>query len=260
MLLHHLIAVKKLTIWVIYISSSPWVGLQPDYVNICISQGETNLMNGHVFCHLTGKSRRLGRFVVKPPEEGFFYLKVYAKPENDISSEDSDHLDHVATLLIKAINVSINTTFERIELRYRWFDSSTDWSDLLKVKGSVQPFPMANQPWGLTGAFFRAQCQVPRKLYLEPVLRMYGEQRKTLNLQTPGPRLISSCHFVDSMGNELMQEQDKDIKYTVLVKSRQIHQSSDEEVKSAGHNRYKTLKWLSITICVTLLSTEYSKN
>ena len=53
---------------------------------------------------LKGKSRKLGHFIVNPPDVGQYYLKIYAKPEGEILS-DSDRLDHVATFLIHSLQV-----------------------------------------------------------------------------------------------------------------------------------------------------------
>ena len=44
---------------------------------------------------------------ITPPEIGDYFLKVYAKPEAEILSEH-DTLDHVATFLIHAQQVSQN--------------------------------------------------------------------------------------------------------------------------------------------------------
>ena len=42
--------------------------------------------------------------MVNPPDIGQYYLKIYAKPEGEISN-DSDTLDHVATFLIHSLQV-----------------------------------------------------------------------------------------------------------------------------------------------------------
>ena len=42
---------------------------------------------------------------ITPPELGQYFLKIYAKPEAEIYSEH-DTLDHVATFLIQAHQVS----------------------------------------------------------------------------------------------------------------------------------------------------------
>ena len=56
---------------------------------------------------MKGKSRKLSHFIISPPDVGQYYLKVYAKPEGEIMSEN-DTLDHVATFLIHTIQVKID--------------------------------------------------------------------------------------------------------------------------------------------------------
>ncbi len=46
---------------------------------------------------------------------------------------------------------------------------------------------------------------------------MVGEKRKDLILKTPKGPLLSLCHIYDSDGNELVQDKDRDVKYTVLL-------------------------------------------
>ena len=62
-------------------------------------------LNQYVMCYLRGKTRKIVNFHVSPPENGDFYLKIYAKPEEEIQHE-TDTLDHVATFHIIAPSVS----------------------------------------------------------------------------------------------------------------------------------------------------------
>jgi hypothetical protein len=68
------------------------------------SQRPSDYLNNYVFCYWKGKGRKLVVFRVAPPEEGSFFLKVYAKPEDELRS-DEDTLDHVATFFIRAPEV-----------------------------------------------------------------------------------------------------------------------------------------------------------
>ena len=70
-----------------------------------ILQKESDALNQYVLCYLKGKNRKHVLFHITPPEAGEYLLKIYAKPEEDIHSE-SDTLDHVATLHIKALQVN----------------------------------------------------------------------------------------------------------------------------------------------------------
>jgi len=84
---------------------------------------EDDSLNCYVFCFLRGRDRRLCVFRVSPPEVGSFFLKVYAKPEEEIASE-SDTLDHVATFVVHAIEVNTprpaQLTFNEARFSYGW--------------------------------------------------------------------------------------------------------------------------------------------
>ena len=67
-------------------------------------QLESDSLNNYVLCFLKGRQQKLGIFRVAPPESGSYYLKIYAKPEEEIQNEN-DTLDHVATFLIHATTV-----------------------------------------------------------------------------------------------------------------------------------------------------------
>ncbi len=68
------------------------------------SRRPSDALNNYVFCSYKGKQRKLVMFRVAPPEQGSFFLKVYAKPEDELKSEE-DRLDHVATFLVEAPEV-----------------------------------------------------------------------------------------------------------------------------------------------------------
>ena len=74
--------------------------------SISFLQLESELNNNSVLCYLKGKSRKLCHFKVVPPDVGQYFLKIYAKPEADITDENEE-LDHVATMLIHVIQVII---------------------------------------------------------------------------------------------------------------------------------------------------------
>ena len=44
------------------------------------------------------------KYRIAPPEAGDYFLKIYGKPEEEIS-EETDTLDHVATFLISVPEV-----------------------------------------------------------------------------------------------------------------------------------------------------------
>jgi hypothetical protein len=80
------------------------------------------------------------------------------------------------------------------------------------------PFPRSDIPWGLTQAFFNTGARVVG--VSEPIIRMIGEKRRDIVIKTPREPLLSLCHMYDSEGNELVQDKDRDVKYTVLLNRR----------------------------------------
>lgn len=139
-------------------------------------------------CCLKGKNRSQVCFHVTPPEQGDYLLKIYAKPEEDILNE-SDTLDHIATFHIQAKQIKIKP----------------------------MPLPKCDLPWGLTPAWFDTGASV-LGMNKGPIIEMIGEKRRELIILTPKDPLLSLCHIYDSSGNELVQDQDSEIKYTVLLK------------------------------------------
>ena len=67
---------------------------------------DTESLNEYVMCYLKGRHRKIGVFKINPPFEGTFFLKVYAKPEDEILNEVDDTLDHIATFTIHVKDVS----------------------------------------------------------------------------------------------------------------------------------------------------------
>ena len=65
------------------------------------------MYNCHVLCYRKGRNRKVGHFKVLPPDVGEYLLKIYAKPEADMSPVPGDNmpLDHVATSPIHVIQV-----------------------------------------------------------------------------------------------------------------------------------------------------------
>lgn len=144
-------------------------------------------LNNYVFCFYRGRQRKHTVFRVNPPEEGAFFLKIYAKPEEELNSED-DTLDHVATLRIQAPTVPLPPS----------------------------AWPRKVEPWGATnyladsGAVLVSQSQ-------EPVMVVSGTGRKKIVLRTPLGPILSRVNVFDADGNELVQDIDREIRYTVLL-------------------------------------------
>ena len=49
---------------------------------------------------------------------------------------------------------------------------------------------------------------------------MIGEKSYNIIILTPKEQILSMCHIYDSAGNELVQDKDSDVKYTVLLNRR----------------------------------------
>ena len=78
------------------------------------------------------------------------------------------------------------------------------------------PLPKCELPWGLTQAWYDTGANV-LGVKDRPVIQMIGEKTKDLIILTPKNPLLSLCHIYDSEGNELVQDKDSDVKYTVLL-------------------------------------------
>jgi len=89
---------------------------------------------------------------------------------------------------------------------------------LLQVKNKPAAFPRNDQPWGVTRAFFDTDIVLPKWQLITPILEMVGEKKYRVTLKTPrGHPVLSVCHIYDADGNELVQDKDRDVKYTVLL-------------------------------------------
>ena len=49
---------------------------------------------------------------------------------------------------------------------------------------------------------------------------MIGKNKKRVVLKTPKCPILSAAHIYDHEGNEVVQDRDRDVKYTVLLSSR----------------------------------------
>ena len=79
------------------------------------------------------------------------------------------------------------------------------------------PYPRSDQPWGVTKAFFDTEAQIPMAQMSVPIIYMIGEKKRKVVLKTPKRPILSVAHIYDHEGNELVQDKDRDVKYTVLL-------------------------------------------
>ena len=50
-----------------------------------------------------------------------------------------------------------------------------------------------------------------------PIIHMIGKNKKRVVLKTPKCRILSVAHLYDCDGNEVVQDKDRDVYYTVLL-------------------------------------------
>ena len=86
-----------------------------------------------------------------------------------------------------------------------------------QIKAKPWPKPRTDLPWGLAQAWFDNTNAKIVGITGAPIIKMIGEKRKELMIKTPDERILSVCHIYDAEGNELVQDKDRDVKYTVLL-------------------------------------------
>ncbi len=163
----------------------------------------SNDVNQYGFCYLKGRQRKMCVMRVNPPEVGSFYLKLFAKPEEEIVDAE-DTLDHVATFLLHVTKVAV----------------------------PPMPWPLSDLPWGITEAFKDTDAILVG--LVDPIIRIVGDKKKRIILKTPNESILSLCHIYDYAGNELIIDKDKEMKYTVLLSKKNLKQTmpdAGEEVK-----------------------------
>ena len=78
------------------------------------------------------------------------------------------------------------------------------------------PLPKCDLPWGLCQAWQSTGALV-LGINDKPIVSMIGEKRKELVILTPNGPILSLSHIYDSDGNELVQDKEQNVKYTVLL-------------------------------------------
>ena len=64
---------------------------------------------------------------------------------------------------------------------------------------------------------------------------MIGEKKKKFVIKTPKGPILSVAHMYDSEGNELVQDKDPDVKYTVLLSKKNplpVSKHDEDEVRN----------------------------
>ncbi|XP_076313648.1 kyphoscoliosis peptidase-like [Tachypleus tridentatus] len=149
---------------------------------------ENSSFNKYVFCQLK-EDRLVGSFIIIPPIEGRYHLKIYAKPEKDAVEDASLHA--VVIFLIECV----------------------------RAKKFIQPYPLNDVPWGPTQTFFNFNMKLVNQP--GPIIVTWGGRRKlTLELDTP---MLITPQMFDANGMELdlkgvlvQEDHDNRITFTVL--------------------------------------------
>ena len=98
---------------------------------------------------------------------------------------------------------------------------------LFQVKNKALPLPRCDLPWGVTQAFFETEARLVNQP--DPIITMIGNQTKEFLLRTPKGPLLTLCHIYDADGNELVIDDDRGVKYTVLLNRKNPLPTMDED-------------------------------
>ena len=96
-----------------------------------------------------------------------------------------------------------------------------------QVKNKALPLPRCELPWGVTQAFFETEARLVNQP--DPIISMIGNQTKEFLLRTPKGPLLTLCHIYDADGNELVIDDDRGVKYTVLLNRKNTLPTMDED-------------------------------
>ena len=93
---------------------------------------------------------------------------------------------------------------------------------------------------------------------------MIGKNKKRVVLKTPKSRVLSVAHLYDCEGNEVVQDKDRDVYYTVLLskKNPMAKRGSDEpdEVRYSFPNLYYFYDDPDFSEIIFMFSMEYDFN
>ncbi|KAI1309461.1 Kyphoscoliosis peptidase [Halotydeus destructor] len=133
---------------------------------------ENSSLNHYAFCQLK-EDRMVGSFIITPPIEGRYFLKVYSKPEREMleGSTDSSSLHSVATFLMVCN----------------------------RARKYLEPFPLNELPWGPTQAFYDFKMKVHNQI--GPIISSWGGKRRLI-MESIETMLITNQIF-DSEGMEM---------------------------------------------------------
>lgn len=111
------------------------------------------------------------------------------------------------------------------------------------MKNKALPLPRCDLPWGIAKAFFETEARLVNQP--SPIITMVGNGTKEFVLKTPKGPIITLSHIYDADGNELVVDDDRGTKYTVLLNKRNpLPTMDDDEVNNFCHqNMFSIIIW-----------------
>ena len=67
-----------------------------------------------------------------------------------------------------------------------------------------------------------------------PIIYIIGKNKKRVVFKTPKDPILSSAHLYDHLGNEVVQDRDRDVLYTVLLSNTNPPTSTNNDDESDG--------------------------
>ena len=117
---------------------------------------------------------------------------------------------------------------------------------LFQIKNKPWPIPRTDVPWGLTEAWFDTNAKIVG-LSNPPIIQMIGEKPLDIVVKTPEDRILSLSHIYDCECNELVQDNDKGMKYTVLLNRKNPMRMAKSEDGEEDENGSTLLPFITKT-------------
>ncbi|XP_074596726.1 uncharacterized protein LOC141851833 [Brevipalpus obovatus] len=156
-------------------------------------QVENASLNSYVFCQLR-EDRSVGSFLVSPPCEDQYFLKIYACPEKDMSEQLLDSRSTIRILQPQTSNSS-STTKSQSNLH----SCATFLLKCIKARRYNPAYPLNDLPWGPTQAFYDYKMRMINQT--GPIITTWGGRRRLI-LECAENMLITH-QVIDSEGLEM---------------------------------------------------------
>uniref|UniRef100_T1KRA8 Transglutaminase-like domain-containing protein n=1 Tax=Tetranychus urticae TaxID=32264 RepID=T1KRA8_TETUR len=152
---------------------------------------ENASLNHYVFCQLK-EDRMVGSFLVTPPIEGRYFLKVYARPEKDMGEWNID-----ATTALPPPPMATSSSGQSTQSNLH--SCVTFLLECSRSRKYLQPYPLNELPWGPTQSFYNYKMRLLNQN--GPVVTTWGGKRR-LVLESSEPMLIT-YQVLDAEGMEM---------------------------------------------------------